>query len=89
MDVLEAVPGSSASRLVVYKYEVAGVTYEAAQDVQPLPAIAARARLLPGQIVSVKYDPQKPTNSIIACEEWCGVWGIDVGASRVSESSGH
>jgi hypothetical protein len=72
MDVLEADPGSSASRLVVYKYEVAGVTYEAAQDVQPLPAIAARARALLGQTVSVKYDPQKPMNSIIACETWCG-----------------
>jgi hypothetical protein len=73
MDVVEAESDSSASRLVVYKYEVAGVTYEAAQDVQSLPAIAAGAHALLGQTVSVKYDPQEPTNSIIACEDWCGV----------------
>lgn len=90
MDVVEAESGSSASRLVVYKYEVAGVTYEAAQDVQPLPTIAAGAHALLGQTVSVKYDPQKPTNSIIACETWCGVPETDLGRIQpVQEPSGH
>jgi hypothetical protein len=90
MDVVEAESGSSASRLVVYKYEVAGVTYEAAQDVQPLPAIAAGAHALLGQTVSVKYDPQKPTNSIIACETWCGVPEADLGRIQPGqEPSGH
>ena len=59
--------------LVSYSYEVAGVTYEAAQDVTALPGIAAMARFLPGQTASVKYDPKRPANSIIACEEWSGL----------------
>jgi hypothetical protein len=58
--------------LVSYAYEVAGVTYEAAQDVTALPEIAAMARFLSGQTASVKYDPKRPANSIIACEEWSG-----------------
>jgi len=73
VDVLEPESPESASRLLVYQYEVAGVTYEAAQDVTPLPEIAAVAHHLPGKTVSVKYVPQRPTNSIVACEEWCGV----------------
>jgi hypothetical protein len=63
----------SKSRLVVYTYEVAGVTYEAAQDVTALPEIAAVAQFFSGHVASVKYDPQWPANSIVACEEWSGL----------------
>ena len=73
VDLVESESSERAARLLVYQYEVAGVTYEAAQDVGPLPEIAAVAQHLPGQTASVKYDPKKPTNSIVACEEWCGV----------------
>jgi len=73
LDVMEGETAGSKSRLVVYSYEVAGVTYEAAQDVSALPEIAATAHLLVGQIASVKYDPKRPANSIIACEEWSGL----------------
>jgi hypothetical protein len=77
--------GHADSRLVVYKYEVAGVTYEAAQDVSALPEIAARAPYLAGQMASVKYDPQRPTNSIVACEAWCGLPQIGIGGTDVVE----
>lgn len=70
LDFHEAEPGA---RLVVYKYEIAGVTYEAAQDVAPLPAVAALVHRKVGRVVSVKFDPRIPTNSILACEEWSGV----------------
>lgn len=73
VDLLEPEAPELASRLVLYKYEVGGVTYEAAQDVSALPEIAPPARCLAGQTASVKYDPKKPTNSIIACEAWCGL----------------
>ncbi len=63
----------SPARLIVYKYEVGGVSYEAAQDVSTLPEVFSLAQGLDGQTASVKYDPRQPTNSIIACEEWCGV----------------
>ena len=60
-------------RLVVYRYEVAGVTYEVAQSISGLPELAAAAQTLPGHTASIKYDPKQPTNSIFACEEWSGV----------------
>jgi hypothetical protein len=74
MDLFEAETDGSKSALLVYSYEVAGVTYEAAQDLSALPDIAARARFFSGRTASVKYDPKRPGNSIIACEEWCGLW---------------
>jgi len=61
------------ARLILYKYEVAGVTYEAAQDVSSLPNAGWDSRRVADQTASVKYDPQRPTNSIIACEEWHGI----------------
>jgi hypothetical protein len=69
-----AAAGTGRSCLIVYKYEVAGVTYEVSQDVSALSGI------LPGDALtnptaSVKYDPRTPTNSIIACEEWSGFGG--------------
>jgi hypothetical protein len=81
LDVVESPAGASTSRLVVYQYEVRGVTYEAAQDVTLLPDIATVAAHLPGQIVSVKYDPKHPMNSIIACENWSGI--IEPSGDRV------
>jgi hypothetical protein len=73
VDLVEDETAGGKSALVSYSYEVGGVTYEAAQDVTALPEIAARARFLSGQTASVKYDPKRPINSIIACEEWCGL----------------
>ena len=73
VDLVEAETAGLKSSLVVYSYEVAGVTYEAAQDVTALPEIAAIAKFLPDRTTSVKYDPKRPVNSIIACEEWSGL----------------
>jgi hypothetical protein len=73
VDLAEAQTAGLKSLLVIYSYEVAGVTYEAAQDVTALPEIAANAQFLPGRTASVKYDPKRPTNSIIVCEEWSGL----------------
>ena len=73
VDLVESHTAGAKSVLVGYAYEVAGVTYEAAQDVTALPEIAAMARSLSGHTASVKYDPKRPANSIIACEEWSGL----------------
>lgn len=70
--VEDAPPEASLRRVVVYRYEVAGVTYEAAQDVSALPAAGFAGEGLEGLFSNVKYDPRKPMNSIIACEEWNG-----------------
>ncbi|MBI1940933.1 MAG: hypothetical protein HYS33_05425 [Acidobacteria bacterium] len=73
VDLIESARAGTASCLVVYKYEVAGVEYEVAQDVSTLPRIFAAAHAFAGLTASVKYDPKRPTNSIIACEEWSGI----------------
>jgi len=73
VDLMEGEAAGATTALVSYSYEVGGVTYEAAQDVTALPEIAARACFLSGQTASVKYDPKRPMNSIIACEEWSGL----------------
>ncbi len=73
MDLVEVESADPKPSLVAYSYEVAGVTYEAAQDVAALPEIVAIAQFLPGRAASVKYDPKRPTNSIFVCEEWSGL----------------
>ncbi len=78
VDLLE--PASSVAArdarrplVVVYKYEVAGVTYEVSQDVSALPSALGPGCSPSSPISSVKYDPKAPTNSIIVCEEWSGI----------------
>jgi len=73
IDLVESQTAEAKSALVSYSYEVGGVTYEAAQDVTALPEIAALAQSLAGEAASIKYDPKRPANSIIACEEWSGL----------------
>jgi len=73
VDLVELDGTPAPGRLIVYTYEVAGVTYEAAQDISALPYVVAAAHGLAGQTASVKYDPRRPTNSILACEDWCGI----------------
>ena len=73
LELLEPTPDGPAGPVLMYEYEVAGVTYQAAQDVSAMPEVAAASPFLPGQVASVKYDPRQPTNSILACEDWCGV----------------
>jgi hypothetical protein len=73
VDLVEPQTAEAKSALVGYSYEVAGVTYEVAQDVTALPEIAALAQFLSGQTASVKYDPKRPANSIVACEHWSGI----------------
>lgn len=65
--------GEETSLLLVYRYGIAGVTYEVAQDVSMLPQAAARAARLVGRNVSVRYEMNHPANSIVVCEEWSGI----------------
>ena len=76
-DVVQAETAGRNSWLAIYSYQVAGVSYEASQDLTALPEVAAVALFLCGSTVSVKYDPRRPGNSIIACEEWSGLGDVD------------
>ena len=73
VDVLNSVSESDPRTTVVYSYEVAGVSYEVGQEVTALPDLVSQAQTLPGHDVLIKYDQKQPTNSIVACEEWCGI----------------
>ena len=86
VELAEPVTDGPMGPILLYEYEVAGVTYEAAQDLSALPEIAAAAPFLPGQTTSVKYDPKQPTNSILACEAW---WGIPDLAPNRNALPGH
>jgi hypothetical protein len=57
--------------VLVYRYRIAGVTYECAQDVTSLAEYVRNLRIdLP---VQVRYDPRNPGNSVIVAENWNGV----------------
>ena len=62
---------SETPELLVYSYELAGVTYECAQDVSLLPERVRGFR--PDQPVQVRYDPRHPGNSIVVAESWSGL----------------
>jgi len=56
-----------------FHYAVSGVAYAAAQDVSTLRHVLPLENCGEGVPISVKYDPQNPTNSIVACELWSGL----------------
>jgi len=57
--------------VLVYRYMIAGVTYECAQDVHSLAEHVRHVRIdLP---VQVRFDPRNPGNSIVVAESWSGL----------------
>jgi hypothetical protein len=59
--------------MLIYQYDVAGVSYEASQDVTYLrPRINLQSCRL-GLPTSVRYDPQNPGNSLVVSERWIGL----------------
>ena len=80
-DVAELAPNSGGKsgnghgrvQLLIYHYDVSGVTYEASQDVTHLRHRVDLHTCRIGVPTSVKYDPQNPANSIVVAEEWSGL----------------
>ncbi len=77
LDVIEDGAPGALRRVVVYRYEVAGVTYEAAQEVSAFVGAELLTQGLAGSSSSAKYDPHQPLNSMIACEDWNGLGAAD------------
>ena len=65
--------GEQPIQLLIYTYDVSGVTYEAAQDVTHLRQHVDLHTCRIGLPTSVKYDPQNPGNSIVVAEDWTGL----------------
>jgi hypothetical protein len=56
-----------------YSYSIGGVQYETSQDISALrDKLPAEPERLIG-VARMKYVTNNPANSILLCEEWCGV----------------
>lgn len=65
--------GHGTQQLLVYQYDVAGVSYEASQDITYLRQFVDLHACRIGLPASVKYDPQNPGNSIVVADRWSGL----------------
>lgn len=69
----DALITEASESMLYYSYSVAGVQYEASQDVSGL------RELLPPEPerligpTSLKYSSRNPANSMLICEEWSGL----------------
>ncbi len=62
-----------AATMLIYQYDVAGVSYEASQDVTYLRQWINLHSCRLGLPTSVKYDPHNPGNSMVIAEGWMGL----------------
>jgi hypothetical protein len=60
-------------QLILYKYEISGVVYECSQDVTHLKDSVNIYECRLSFPCSVRYDPRRPTNSIVIAENWTGL----------------
>lgn len=70
---LPAANNHHAAVMLIYKYDVAGVSYECSQDVTYLRHWINLHSCRLGLHTSVKYDPQNPGNSLVVSENWMGL----------------
>ena len=74
IDVQEMQPeGRKPATFLIFQYDVAGVSYEASQDVTYLRQLINLHSCRLGLPTSVRYDPQDPGNSIVVSERWMGL----------------
>ncbi|MFY9648043.1 MAG: hypothetical protein WAK29_22905 [Terriglobales bacterium] len=59
--------------MLIYQYDVAGVSYEASQDVTYLRQWINLQSCRLGLHTSVKYDARNPGNSMVIAEGWMGL----------------
>jgi hypothetical protein len=70
---LDGQDGRAPAALLIYKYDVAGVSYECSQDVTHLRHWINLHSCRLGLPTSVKYDPHNPGNSLVVSESWMGL----------------
>jgi len=74
IDVQElAFDNQRSATMLIYQYDVAGVSYEASQDVTYLRQWIKLHSCRLGLPTSVKYDSQNPGNSLVVSENWMGL----------------
>jgi hypothetical protein len=75
IDVQELHAGPKPATMLIYHYDVAGVSYEASQDVTYLRQWINLQSCRLGLPTSVRYDPHNPGNSLVVSETWNGLRG--------------
>jgi len=74
LDVQEVeLNGRGWAQMLIFQYDVAGVTYEASQDITYLRHQVDLYSCRLGVATSVKYDTQNPGDSIVVAEGWTGL----------------
>ena len=74
IDVQE-IPGAEhkSATVLIYQYDVAGVSYECSQEVTYLRPLFNLHSCRLGLQTSVRYDPHNPGNSLVVSERWMGL----------------
>ncbi len=74
IDAQEMTNGNGRTvQLLIFRYDVSGVSYEASQDITHLRQFVDLHTCKIGLPSSVRYDPQNPGDSIVVSEEWSGL----------------
>lgn len=74
IDVQQMNPeGRKPATFLIFQYDVAGVSYEASQDVTYLRQLINLHSCRLGLPTSVRFDPHNPGNSIVVSERWMGL----------------
>ena len=73
--LIDAAPTFSQPSVIIYRYRIAGVTYECSQDIS---TFAERIHDLDLDLpVQVRYDRANPGDSIVIAETWNGLWSMN------------
>lgn len=73
IDAQEMVLDHGPVQMLIFQYDVAGVSYEASQDITHLRQYVDIHTCKIGLPSSVKYNPQNPGDSIVIAEDWSGL----------------
>ncbi len=70
--LVDVTPAEADPLTIIYRYRIAGVTYECSQDVSTLTPLVQNLRL--DYPVQVRYNRANPADSIVVSETWNGLW---------------
>jgi hypothetical protein len=74
LDSFQVTDESGTARdMLLYQYEISGVTYECSQDITLLASILDPASVKIGMPCSIRYQPGSPENSVLVAERWSGL----------------
>ena len=73
--LIDASPTFAQPNVIIYRYRIAGVTYECSQDIS---IFADQIHDLDLDLpVQVRYDRDNPGDSIVIAESWNGLWSMN------------